>query len=720
MFLVIISSVFCAIFVSAKFLLRSKKNVSNAALLLLIPILCASVLSFVSFDKRIIELSDYDGVTDHVTVTVKEVRFSSSYYGYYVAEVKGSTVKSVTVYLGVPDGSCSVGDVLEGEVTFHTIENSKMSENKSFLLSDGIFMTAESEGMNYVGRDESFSFSGMFKKLNSYLSAKLISSTKGEGSLACAVLLGDRSYLPATAIRDFSRLGISHLLAISGIHLSVIIAVSEILLSKSKMKKGIKSAFLAVITLFYMALVGFSPSVTRAGIMHLIRISASAIDRKSDAFTSLALAAALIVAVNPASAYDISLMLSVMASYACIVYADHMKQRKKYKQLIRHLFIRCADTVKTTLLVIALTLPVTWKMFGEVSLISPLTNIIFIPVVSVYLYASLIYSVLVMSVGAPFIFTRIICLFEDIIFKAAERISTIPGIVLSLRHKGSAVFVTLLFVSVLLATVLYKKRKALCKIIVGASVFCFASFIVVNSVVISRSCSLDFLSRGKSDGFVLRKGNSFTLVDVSDGSSGFSYDLIKASRESGMTEADSLVLTHLHKKHVTYTAYLADSVILRRVYIPSPENDEDIAVCESIIKSCNERGVDVTVYSRSFGEVIDMENASISLCDYTLLKRSTHPVITFGIELGNEKFVYAGGSSNESVQDISNLISTADTVFFGVHPPIYKSPSKFTVNGNGVFTNEAADEEYLSTVIIGGERTVMEEDGMYSTESSLK
>ena len=91
------------------------------------------------------------------------------------------------------------------------------------------------------------------------------------GGLLGAILLGDRTYLSGQTSLDFSRIGISHVLALSGMHLAILILGIEKLLSLIGISKKARYIITIILTLAYVALTGFSVSVVRAGIMLIIR-----------------------------------------------------------------------------------------------------------------------------------------------------------------------------------------------------------------------------------------------------------------------------------------------------------------------------------------------------------------------------------------------------------------------------------------------------------------
>ena len=682
------------------------------ALLIVIPVWMSSAYQYFSCERALIACEKFDGVTDTVTVTVEEVRYSSSYFGYYTARVTGGdTVPDMTVSLGFPDGSCDTGDVLFGEVTFRTLEKGKSFDETANFIPNGILMCAEAETLTYVAGESPSSFTEHFKALNRRLTSRISAYSDG-GELACAVLLGRRDLLPDSIKRDFGRIGISHLLAVSGIHLSVAVAGLDFLCDKLRVRTKAKTLLLCAAVLFFMALVGFSKSVTRAGAMHLIRFIGQLLGRRSDSLTNLGIAAVLIIFADPFSVYDTGFVLSVLACYACIVYARNTKNRThsagKGKRILRGML----DTVKLTLLIMGLTLPVMLKVFGSISLIAPLCNVVFIPAVTVFLYLSLVY---LFVCGIPWLnaATAPVLLFaQKLIFGSAERLAALPGIEVSLKGTAVGLSAALVFVSLLVATFIYKKRRIFSAVSVGICILTFAVCIASAYVTSAASAEADFVTLGKNEGFSIRCGNSYILIDVSDGSSGFSRELTYAAENDGACEISALVLTHLHRRHISSVAALADNILLRQAVLPEAVTDDDIEITEALCELFDRRGISYTFYSRENG-TFTSGGVTFTSLGYTALSRSTHPVIGFGFTVAGREFVYLGSSYGE-IGEMPDAVCEADTVFLGAHPPVRKKPVTVTTAGSAVLSSSANEKRQLTVEAENGVLT-MEEDSVYST-----
>lgn len=200
-----------------------------------------------------------------------------------------------------------------------------------------------------------------------------------------AFMLGDKSGLDDNTLRMFRLCGLSHLLAVSGLHLSIITHLLERLLRRVKLPLRTRAAVMAAVTLFIMALTGFSASVTRAGVMLIFYYSARAISRESDPLNSLGASVLMVCAINPFAAADVGLLLSFSATLGLLLasdklsryFGDKLRNRLEKAPLrIRAAVLKLNSAVCATAAATLFSMPVTALYFGEISLISIPCNLL--------------------------------------------------------------------------------------------------------------------------------------------------------------------------------------------------------------------------------------------------------------------------------------------------------------------------------------------------------
>ncbi len=135
-----------------------------------------------------------------------------------------------------------------------------------------------------------------------------------KSDLPIALLTGDRSYLNTGTVEDFRSAGVAHLLAISGLHVGLIggIAMALSVFAFGR-RRGVYLLLPLIIVFGYAALAGFAPPVTRAAIMFGVFILGRVLGRGSHTLAALALAAMLMVALEPAILASLSFQLSFAA-----------------------------------------------------------------------------------------------------------------------------------------------------------------------------------------------------------------------------------------------------------------------------------------------------------------------------------------------------------------------------------------------------------------------
>lgn len=194
-----------------------------------------------------------------------------------------------------------------------------------------------------------------------------------EGDLGLSYLLGMKTGLPEELSEDLRVVGLVHIVVASGAHLSILVEVARRIFGKISRFAGLllSVGFIG----FFMAMVGFTPSIMRAGIMAILGISAWYVGRKFAAWRIIILVAAITLVINPMYIIDLGWLLS-FASFAGIMILSP-KLSSFFFGDSQPKFI--ASTILVTVSATLMTLPITLYYFGTVSLISILANLLVLP-----------------------------------------------------------------------------------------------------------------------------------------------------------------------------------------------------------------------------------------------------------------------------------------------------------------------------------------------------
>jgi len=219
-----------------------------------------------------------------------------------------------------------------------------------------------------------------------------------EGHITTALVTGDRSGVTPPLRQQFNRLGIGHLLAISGLHIGIIATVSfaclywlarrtAYLVNRGRARQ-VAALLSFVPVMAYGLIAGFSPSTQQAVIMVSVYLLTLILDRQQDVFNTLAAAALIILIIDPPALFSVSFQLSFTAVFF-ILYGLACLPGKWLRPLEPaengRLPARLGATATTflwvSLFAILGTLPLTMHYFNQVSCIGLLTNFIYIPLV---------------------------------------------------------------------------------------------------------------------------------------------------------------------------------------------------------------------------------------------------------------------------------------------------------------------------------------------------
>lgn len=214
-------------------------------------------------------------------------------------------------------------------------------------------------------------------------------------SLLAGILIGERGNLPPALSLNFQITGLTHILAISGFNITLIINIVVLLASSALGKKWRLLTCLLVIG-FFVILTGASASVIRAGVMGLLALAVKTFGRKIPPLKLILMSVFLIVVVDPTILnFDLSFQLSLMATLSLIYFADQLslETNHSWQQFLW-------DGVKLTLAAQILTLPLIFFGFGKISLISPIANLLIGPLIPFLMLLGAIIILLLLIVPA--------------------------------------------------------------------------------------------------------------------------------------------------------------------------------------------------------------------------------------------------------------------------------------------------------------------------------
>lgn len=282
----------------------------------------------------------------------------------------------------------------DATVQFYSIADTAFESYSYF--GDNIFLTARIISVDQVYEQEKtpgYYFLEIRQSVLKILEQGFSGDVLG---LASGILLGDKIYLSDNVVDGFQVCGTSHIIAVSGLHISVICLCLYNLLKLFDCSKSVRIVVSLTVLFVYSGVVGFPKSVLRAGIMLTVILISKLFNQKGDTLNSLGIAVS-IICLNPFAVSDVSALLTVTAVLGILVITPQLEALLNVKnKVLKYLW----NSVCISLGVLFSTMPVMWFVFGQISLISILLNILVVPLVQVALVAVALY---VLFFGIPFL-----------------------------------------------------------------------------------------------------------------------------------------------------------------------------------------------------------------------------------------------------------------------------------------------------------------------------
>ncbi len=374
-------------------------------------------------NKTLVEPIDkLKGTTADITATVNSAEISSNGNTYYI--VKLNSVNSQKLGSGAKIRlHCSnyekLNDYDEISAKVSFFKSDLLSSSDLYYLSSNISGTAISAGDITVTNSDSFSLLREICKIRDKMVFNVRSIINSEeGEIISGILLGKRDYISNETSQLFSDAGISHLLCVSGLHLSILSSIiNYALFLLLFLGKKTRTAFTYIFIAIFVVMIGFTPSIVRSAIMTILILLSQCIHKDYDAPTAIAFSAFLICLFNPYAISNIGFLLSFSATIGLTISnAIIFNLRRKFSlKTVNPFFLIFFEILRLILpcfFAFLFTIPISVCVFKTLSVYSPIINLIISPLLSPLLAFSLF--------GAIFTFIPIPFISQSLLFVASK------------------------------------------------------------------------------------------------------------------------------------------------------------------------------------------------------------------------------------------------------------------------------------------------------------
>ena len=423
-----------------------------------------------------------------------------------------------------------LGDTIKVEGNFKSIKQLSSSMKKS-LERKNIFYTITTNNMKIIRKNK-----------NIYYTIKQkIRNRLNQNPYLYTYLLGDKSLLSQEVKRSYQENGISHLFAISGMHISLLVNILKKLLKKSSEKSQYK--VISCILIVYLSLVGLSSSIVR-GILFYELFTLNQIHyfyiKKSNLFL-LTLSFALII--SPSYIWDIGFWYSYTISFSLIMCSKYLESKQQLFSLLK----------VSTLSFMAST-PITLYQSYQINLLSIIYNLFYVPLVSYIIFPLSILTSIIKPLEILFNF------FTNILEKSSLYISHISIGKLTFKKLPFIIYI-IYFILVILLVTLHKKEILI--IFISLLIFHYSL------PYFDPSTYVKFLDVEQGDSLLIHTKKQNIIIDTGgkssqDGTIFYQYTQPELKKD-GIKKINTLIISHGDYDHMGEAINLVENFKVEKV-----------------------------------------------------------------------------------------------------------------------------------------------------------
>jgi len=492
-----------------------------------------------------------------------------------------------------------------------------------------------------------------------------------------SLLIGSKSdFYSQTGLKlDFGRAGLMHVVAISGMHISMLAGLLFFIFGRKKHS----SIICLVLVWFFVAAVGAPASACRAAVMQSSLLVAPLVRRENDGVTSLFLALAVLLAINPYSCASVGLQMSFAAMLGLVCFGDRLSDflsESHDRSFFGKLKAYVLSTVAASLAATVFTLPLMVIHFGYVSLLAPLANILCLWGITVCFAGGFICCGLgIILPSAASVLAYIPAWISRYIFAVVGFTADIPYSVLYTSNPVYLGWIAFALLLILLSV--FSKRGKLLRIALPLSLSVLslaAAIFFVSKNSPANDGMISVIDVGQGQCIAVMSGDKTVLIDCGNISSpDDAGELAKAYLEKvGRKKVDAIIFTHLHSDHSDGLEALTDLEKVDIIYVPSfPSYDgEYLSDIKNIADSHYVELVTITS-----DRLLEFGDIKVQAWFPYSFDKDDERCMTLKVSVRNYDMLITGDSSAELEKKIvsRHKLSDIDALVVGHHGSKYSS-----------------------------------------------
>lgn len=536
---------------------------------------------------------------------------------------------------------------------------------KKYLYNKRVYYTLKIDSIKILNEN-----SNPFIKLKNRV-IKHVNSYK-DSTYLYAFILGKTELISDEVLTSYRENGISHLFALSGLHVSIFSSILLFILKKLRFKEILNYVLIFIFLLLFSFITGFSPSILRATLLFFLLSINKVFYLNIRTLDILYLVFIILVIINPFIIYNLSFILSFTAAFFLIFSSDLLKGKNYFVSLF-----------KVSLLSYFASLPLSIYYFGYTNLLGTILNLVFVPLVSFVVFPLTLLTFIISKFYSILNITTNLLESLSLLFNKFKIIIYFPRI--------NLIFV-FIYLSILMLYIKFKKKICLYLIIVLLIFFKIRPYMDNNTYIY-------YIDVGQGDSILVVTPhlNKTILIDtggIVSFNENYKSNIVKNKtipffRRIGINKVDYLFLTHGDYDHAGEANVLLSNFCVKKVFINKGNinniekkinNKEVLTLKNFVIDNIKVNSLNNNVFNN---ENVDSTILLFNIYDYKFLfmgdaSIKTEEYLLNNYILPNVDILKVGhhGSYTSTSTDFINVIKPKYSVISVGENNMYKHPNK--------------------------------------------
>ena len=476
---------------------------------------------------------------------------------------------------------------------------------------------------------------------NTFYEIKKIIIKKIPNRYLYTFILGDKKYLDKDVIRSYQENGISHLFAISGMHITLLTGMLSKLLKKMKVSEEQEYFIITIFLINYLIIVGLTPSILRGILFYIFYTLNKLYYFYIKPVNIYLFIISLSLLVNPNYLFDIAFQYSYLISLSLISLSSTLQSNNYIKSLL-----------KVSIISFIVSIPITIRNFYQINILSIIYNLFYVPLVSIVIFPM---SLLVLVIPKLNIIYNIFIIILETTSTFFSKINTLKLVFIKLPN-----IVYIIYFIIILIYIFRNKKEYLYILLILLTVH-------FSIPIISNNDYIDVIDVGQGDSILIHLNRKNILIDTGGDTSYssnkdgeiFFNTIYPTLKSNGIKKLDYLILSHGDKDHMGEAKKIVESIDVNKVIFNVGSYNY---LEKDLIKALKRKNIK---YYKNI-ENIYIRNTPIYFLNTGIYNNENDNSNVLYFIVNNYKFLLMGDAGVDKEKDILNEYSIEDIEFLKV------------------------------------------------------